>query len=767
MISFKKHQSLLLAIILPPISLAIVLGIDHLKFGAGLEFSTVDLRFQIRAKTDAKAHEDVLLVGIDEQGLEQFGQWPWPRTIHGQFMNFLTLCPPKSMGWDLIFSEAGRDEGEDQAFADGLILHPGAILGAAYEDLSGFGKPDENDGTSGAMIGNTPALTKVSGDVGRLLGHEWALKPVGVLGESSMTGFVNVEPSKVDGIRRKAPLVVRVGKPGKEKVYPSLVLQMLMRAEEIGPDEVEVVLGERVTIRGKERTFQVPIDDQGQMWINYRGTNDADGNNIFEGKSEISYFGLVYFLQNYAQALQADPKAEWPKEYETGDGVKVPLPPVKNQILLVGQTAQGLTDFGPTPMGSQTALVKVHATILNNILKGDYLRQLPLLPAAISWLVLAWATVVPLRNSPVWVAIAVPIALVAAFLGIGFFFFHTASLHIPFVWPVLGFVIVHGSMVSNRLITESKAKGRIKAMFSTYVAPEVVDQLIASGEEPKLGGEETVITAFFSDIQSFSAFSEILTPERLVSLMNEYLTEMSHILKYKGNGTVDKFIGDAIVGIFGAPYHFQDHAYRACLTAIQIQKRQAELREHWEKQGDWPKIVHEMQTRIGLNTGRAVVGNMGSSDRMNYTMMGDTVNLAARCESGAKSYGVFTMISEDTKTSAEQHGNDIRYRYLDRIIVKGRTTPIGMYEIVDKETDLSDATRECLALFDEAMMKYLAKDWEGAIALFAKAEELEPFRPGQPGVGNNPSLVLMKRCHEMKANPPEGDWDGVYVMKSK
>ena len=125
------------------------------------------------------------------------------------------------------------------------------------------------------------------------------------------------------------------------------------------------------------------------------------------------------------------------------------------------------------------------------------------------------------------------------------------------------------------------------------------------------------------------------------------------------------------------------------------------------------------------------------------------------------------MISEDTKTSAEQHGNDIRYRYLDRIIVKGRTTPIGMYEIVDKETDLSDATRECLALFDEAMMKYLAKDWEGAIARFAKAEELEPFRPGQPGVGNNPSLVLMKRCHEMKANPPEGDWDGVYVMKSK
>ena len=131
MINFKKYRSLLLPIILPPISLAFVLGINQSKFGKGLEFSTVDLRFQVRAKTDAKAHDDVLLVGIDEQGLEQFGQWPWNRSVHGQFMKLLTLCPPKSMGWDLIFSEAAREEGEDQAFADGLILHQGAILGAA------------------------------------------------------------------------------------------------------------------------------------------------------------------------------------------------------------------------------------------------------------------------------------------------------------------------------------------------------------------------------------------------------------------------------------------------------------------------------------------------------------------------------------------------------------------------------------------------------------------------------------------------------------
>ncbi|MEM1297219.1 MAG: adenylate/guanylate cyclase domain-containing protein [Verrucomicrobiota bacterium] len=709
-------------------------------------------------------------MGIGEQGLENFGRWPWPRSIHGQFLQFLSLRSPKSIAFDLLFTEASQDAQEDLTFADGLLLHPGAITGASTEDLGHLSEAEVADAIAGSMIGNTPALTNVKGDVGKILGKNFALMPVQALAESSMTGFVNVEPSPVDGVRRRAPLVLRIGKTNEDAhIYPSLILQSLMRNENLGPDDVEVVLGKHVRVNGKGESWEIPIDETGQMLINYRGTTEAESN-VFE-KNEISYFGLVYFLQTYYEALQQDENALWPETYQIDSDdpeSAMPIPPVKGQFAFVGQTAAGLTDFGPTPMGAQTPLVKVHCTAMNNILQGDYLSKAPLMLIIVVWLIIAWVSAIFLRESPVWLEIALPVVLAVGYVALAYGVFDQSSVHLPVVWPVLGFTLVHGTAIVHRLNVESQAKGRIKAMFSTYVAPEVVDQLIESGEEPKLGGEETEITAFFSDIQSFSSFSEQLTPEKLVSLMNEYLSEMSYILKYSGSGTVDKFIGDAIVGIFGAPLHYKDHAYRAVITAIEMQQRQAELREAWKNEGEWPEIVYAMQTRIGLNTGPAVVGNMGARDRMNYTMMGDTVNLAARCESGAKSYGVFNMIAGETKESAQKFGkDDVAYRYLDKIIVKGRTQPVEMYEVVDLKSQISDKTSECLELFAEGMKKYLTQDWIGAESLFGKAETLEPYRPGDPGVGNNASLVLMERCQMMKANPPGDDWDGVFVMKTK
>ncbi|MEQ1843631.1 MAG: adenylate/guanylate cyclase domain-containing protein, partial [Verrucomicrobiales bacterium] len=294
----------------------------------------------------------------------------------------------------------------------------------------------------------------------------------------------------------------------------------------------------------------------------------------------------------------------------------------------------------------------------------------------------------------------------------------------------------------------------------TYVAPAVVEQMIASGEEPKLGGSESEITAFFSDIAGFSSFSEQLTPQQLVALMNEYLTEMTDILHDHG-GTLDKFIGDAIVGMFGAPLYFAGHAHEACHAAAEMQRRQIELCDKWERDSSWPPLVHGMRTRIGLNSGHAIIGNMGSRRRFNYTMMGDTVNLAARTESGAKSYGVYTMVTNETRILSRAIKDDLRFRYLDRLIVKGRSKPVEVYELVGVESDLGADAKAAIENYQAGIQLYLERKWDPARAAFVEAARLERFPK------ENPSLVMSRRCLAFKADPPGEDWQGEYVMSTK
>ncbi|MEI6862626.1 MAG: adenylate/guanylate cyclase domain-containing protein, partial [Verrucomicrobiota bacterium] len=343
------------------------------------------------------------------------------------------------------------------------------------------------------------------------------------------------------------------------------------------------------------------------------------------------------------------------------------------------------------------------------------------------------------------------------------------SLWLPLAGPVLGFVSLQVFEVGRRVIAEQKAKQEIKGMFGTYVSPALVSKMIDSGTPPQLGGHEEEITAYFSDIQAFSSFSEKLTPARLVELMNEYLTACTDIVQEQG-GTLDKYIGDAVVAMFGAPIPLTDHAFRACVASQLVHLKLAELRKKWEAEGDkWPQIVWRMQSRIGLNSGRVIVGNMGSRTRFNYTMMGDDVNLAARMESGSKQYGAYTMCAEATKLACEKHGGDrIVFRYMDKIVVKGRSIPVPTYEIVGLKENVTAQTHECLGVFAEGITRYLAQDWAGAETLFRKSAGLEPNIPGKtPGVESNPSLALIARCGYMREHPPGPGWDGVFHMKEK
>jgi adenylate cyclase len=726
----------LVPLLAPPVVLALMLAVWPLDLAQQLENVTVDWRFEAREESDPAADPRILLVGIGEYSLQKYGRWEeWTRQRHAAFLQRLSLKPPKVVAYDFFFSEPSQDAGNDLDFADWLSLFPGSVTGAVANDANPEAAPYDQ-----ATIGKTEPLRRITGDPAALIRAPSGPLPIQVIAESSWTGFVNSPPSKVDAMRRKIPLVVGFG----ANVYPSFVLQILMQYDGIRPDGVEVILGSAVRITDEAGTLirSIPIDERGLMTLNYRGGK------TFE---PVDYAGIQEWLEDFGET------GRWP------DGA----PPVEGQIVVVGQMAEGLTDFGPTPLRPREPLVIVQAVALNNILQGDYLAFAPAWSVLAVWLVLAWPSVWFLRRSSVTLSVAVPLILVALYGVAGFHVFRAHSLQLPLFLPMLGFLGVHGSAMVDRLVAEVRAKSRIKNLFGTYVSPEVVDRMIASGEDPKLGGQSSEITAFFSDVQSFSTFSEKLEAERLVALMIEYLSEMTDILQYQG-GSLDKYIGDAIVGMFGAPLPVPDHAHRACSAAIEIQRRQAELREKWRAEGGWPEIVYQMQTRIGLNTGVAVIGNMGSRRRFNYTMMGDNVNLAARCESGAKSYGVYTMVTGETRRAAMKTKNDIAFRFLDKTVVKGRTRPVEMYEVLGFTADLPAGVGACIETYADGVAKYLARDWDGAGLAFEKAAALEPFQPGRdPGVHTNPSLVMVARCAELKADPPGEDWDGAHVMETK
>lgn len=728
----RSHLTPLLA---PLGVLAVLLAVSKSRLSQQLENVTVDWRFNAREPYDPPADPGILVVGIGEDSLKLAGRWPWTRDIHAGFLDRLALRNPKVVAYDLLFSEPSAETAHDVLFGDQLARFGGAVTGA-FVEMEDSVAPEAGP----VAIGKTRPIQHVSGDRTNLVAGNEGVVPVQVFAESSWTGFVNTPPSRNDPIRRKIPLVVAF----RGQVYPSLVLQCLMQFEGISTEAVEVRLGDSILLArpdGSKR--RIPIDGQGAMLLNYRGRG------AFKPYSE------------YIQLMQ--------QLHEHGEAVELPdsVPRVDGRILLIGQMAEGLTDFGATPFSSLEPLVLVQAVALNTILRSDYLHLVPLWQILFGWLPIAWGTLFFLRKSSVFWGVAVPLLVVVAYVGLAFLFFWQRSWQWPVFLPVLGFLVVNGYALADRIVLEMRAKSRIKNLFGTYVSPEVVDQMVSSGEDPKLGGRTAEITAFFSDVQGFSSFSETLEAERLVALMIDYLTAMTDILIQRG-GTLDKYIGDAIVGMYGAPLPFPDHAHRACASTIEMHRQLAELREKWRREGGWPGIVCEMRTRIGLNTGPAVIGNMGSPRRFNYTMMGDSVNLAARCESGAKSYGVYTMVTGETRTAAMAAKDDIAFRYLDKTVVKGRTQPVEIYEVMGFTADLSAESAGCIEIYSTGIERYLARDWDGAASAFSRSASLEPFRPGlQPGVHENPSLVMIGRCAEMKTAPPGDDWDGRHVMKTK
>lgn len=723
------------ALITPLATVVLMALLSQTEFVRHWENVTMDRRFRDRAETDPPPDPRIALIGIGDQSIKRLRWNDWTRDLHGEFCAALTYRPPKVLAFDFFFPDESKITQHDEIFSDSLSFHESAITGMVID----VDAPESTDKEASVYLGKSEPLPNIDGDQSKILGGGDARIPIPIIADSSWTGVVNCPPSKIDGMRRWLPLIGRVGK----NVYPSLVLRILMQMEGASSEDVEIRLAESIRIpKAEGGEWSIPIDERGFLAINYRDTKRLELND---------------YLSVFAQLAKHEDRDTWPKE----------LPPLTDQIVLVGQSAAGLPDLGPTPYNQSDPLFRVQATGLDNILSNDYLRFISPIWIAAGWLALAWITLFLLKEAPVVAAIGVPVVIATAYGFAAYAVFEKYSLALPIVLPILGFGIIHATMFGDRLYRESRARKHIHTAFGTYMTKTLVDKIAASGEMPELGGEKVEITVLFSDIQGFSAFSEALTPERLVEVMVEYLSELTDLV-LDVEGTLDKYIGDAIDAMFGAPIPYPDHAYRAVACTIAMQKMQEELCERWKKDATLPEKVHNMRTRIGLNSGEAVVGNIGSRRRFNYTMMGDNVNLGARCESGAKSYGVYTMITGDTRKAAMETKDDVCYRYLDKIVVQGRSLPVKVYEVIGYHSEVSSETKQCLDIFAKAIEAYLEQDWMRAQELFQEASRFEFFQPDRDhGVSKNPSIVMADRCLEMKANPPGEDWDGVYTMTTK
>jgi adenylate cyclase len=468
--------------------------------------------------------------------------------------------------------------------------------------------------------------------------------------------------------------------------------------------------------------------------------------------------------------------------------------PFKDKIVVIGTSLAEMQDIKPIPY--LTYGVEIHANAIQQMLHGNYI-QMPTGTleydsryAGKHILIIALLTLITLvlvtKPEPV-VALSIMLGelvvwfsySIGEFVGdyfwilktIGNFFTENQfpldipgigdSVMIPVLFPALSIVLPYGLNLSYKLYTEGQDKAFLKASFGSYISPELIDQMYESKSAPSLGGEEGYNTAFFSDIASFSTFSEKLTAVQLVELLNEYLNEMTNILL--GNkGTLDKYIGDAIIAFYGAPVPTEDHEYLACLTCCQMNDKLEELRQKWKSEGDkWPEVVHNMRHRIGVNCGTLVTGNMGSDMRMNYTMMGDTVNLTARLESGAKQYGIETQVGSKIYEVTKDR---FTYRMLDYAVVKGRSEPERTYELISEKGKEPEVYKKILPIWDKAIELYSKQKWDEAIAEFKKCDELEEDYIGRP---TTPCKVYIKRCDDFKVNSPGKDWDGTFKLTSK
>ena len=425
---------------------------------------------------------------------------------------------------------------------------------------------------------------------------------------------------------------------------------------------------------------------------------------------------------------------------------------VNKAFIIIGHTGISTTDIGVNPFEKEYMNVGTHAAVANTILQGDFLDELPASVSFVSALVLTLLLAFAIRSLAPLTSLVVGLLFIFGTFAAGIALFLLNGWYLPMLPPILMLSLTFLSVSAIKFMRSEGEKSFLRNAFGHYLSVDVIKQLIDDPDRLNLGGEKKNLTAIFTDIKGFSTVSEKLDPTDLVKLLNQYLTAMSNtILGLKG--TIDKYEGDAIIAFFGAPVEFDDHAYRACISAVEMKRIEHELNRMFEEQGLSPS---PLLTRVGINTGEMVVGNMGTLQKMDYTVMGNAVNLAARLEGVNKQYGTWILLSEQTRNAA---GETFTVRQLDRVRVVGIQQPVRLFELIEEKDRTSSTTFEALDTFHTALELFETQEWPKAEKLFRSVKKILP--------NDGPSNFFLNRINKFKTSPPADNWDGVFNLTLK
>jgi adenylate cyclase len=743
------------------------------------EYDTLDTRFRYRPARYTAPDSRIVIVAIDQRSQEVFGKWPFPRKYFGQMLDVLHEDGAKVAAFDITFdkpdqtaapvralwtrleqdkkaghtadpklatqvSELAKEFDSDAHFAAALRRFGPVVLG------NFFLEPQEVRGIDGTVLDkyaemvqwyalNRVALNAATGkaDFAALLNSyqfEGTLYTATVANipelappennEQTAIGFFNIS-SDADGVLRRSLLVLPFARSNSADdidLYGSLEVQTLRLYLGLKTDQLTVNYGPAgiASLQFADKLTIRP-DYLGRTVINYRGP-----------RGTYPYYSLADVVQRH---------------FAPGT--------FKDKIVLVGASATGIGDLRTPPYGGiDYPGMEVHANVIDNMLNGGFLERgahqvlLDLALIFVFGLPLGFALALV---SPRWM-----------WFGLGLLIPFTALLYFAFLrgwW--LNFTLPAGTLTANamvvslyRALVEEKEKRKVRSAFGQYLSPEVIRRLLLNPQlvEPR----KTEITVMFSDIRGFTTISEKLDAQELALFLNGYLSDMTRIV-FSTRGTLDKYIGDAVMAFWGAPYEDSQHAVQACLAALEMIKHVRELQKKWAAEGK-----PALDIGIGLNSGVASVGNMGSELRYGYTALGDAVNLSSRLEGLNKEYGTHIIVNESTYTATMDGG--FLFRELDLIRVKGKLRPVTIYELLGRYADVPadgslSETAERIRRFNDARQLYRQRKWDEAQSAFQRVLD----RWTEDG----PSILYLKRCQEYLAEEPRPDWDGVFTMTHK
>ncbi|MDR2897417.1 MAG: adenylate/guanylate cyclase domain-containing protein, partial [Spirochaetaceae bacterium] len=657
---------------------AVVAALEWGQVFSYLEYKAYDARVLLFAKT-TRPSDDIVLILLDQNSLDWAQQtrgwgWPWPRSAYGEITRFLQAGGAKSVVFDVMFTEPSVYGSEDDAAFASASKDYGKLVQTLF-----FGS---SLATETAWVGYAPrsGFTIQGYKPSTELMTE-ALFPVQELSLSAVSlGNIRATRDNDDVIRRNSLFVEFDG-----EIVPSLALSALAVGEGMeNPELVWDKSGRKVSFG----QYTIPVKD-GNALVRFRG----DLNRYIPYNAE-------QILRSSDAVIAGEEPPLYPEDFA-------------DKYVFFGFYAPGLFDMFTTPISSVYPGVGMHITMLDNLLQNDFIQELPeaivfimilFFAAAGSLLVLALSGN---THSVTGLSGAAVLLVAAACIG------YIGGVWIPVVSPLAALAVSFFVSLLIQYNTEGRQKRYIKAAFQQYLSPVVIEELISHPERLKLGGERREISIFFSDLQGFTTISERLSPEALTELLNEYLTAMTDIILDSG-GTIDKYEGDAIIAFWNAPTDEPDHALRALKAAMICQQKLAELRPYFKE-----KCGVDLLMRIGLNTGLAVVGNMGSNKRFDYTMLGDSVNLAARLEGLNKQFGTYTMCTKATMTAALEHLRDddtLHFRELSRVAVVGKKEAVIVFEPLFPQE--YEERKELLTGFDVGREFFYAGEFSAALTAF-------------------------------------------------